>query len=134
MSTTNRIVLVDSRGGELFSGDSVLSDAPPTLRIERSYSSAPSADLLVEPDEPEAETPRVMMPRLTIEEIAVEEAERLGLHADAKEHDAVAVEDDEEPIPETLRSSVFVRAHEPVSRPIVIEEDRIVLEEDHRAA
>lgn len=38
-------------------------------------------------------------------------------------------EQDDEPVPETLRSSVFVRAHEPVSRPIVIEMD-----EDHRAA
>ncbi|MBX3259333.1 MAG: hypothetical protein KIS78_24075 [Labilithrix sp.] len=36
-------------------------------------------------------------------------------------------EDEDEPVPETLRSSVLVRVREPVSRPIVIEED-------HRAA
>lgn len=41
-------------------------------------------------------------------------------------------EDDEEcePVPETLRSSVFVRTYEPTSRPIVIEE----VGGNHRAA
>ncbi|OJY28679.1 MAG: hypothetical protein BGO98_07415 [Myxococcales bacterium 68-20] len=38
--------------------------------------------------------------------------------------------EEEEPIPETLRSSVLVRAREPVSRPIVVEVD----ESDHHAA
>ena len=39
-------------------------------------------------------------------------------------------EEEEEPIPETLRSSVLVRAREPISRPIVVEVD----EPDHHAA
>jgi hypothetical protein len=37
---------------------------------------------------------------------------------------------DEEPIPETLRSSVLLRAHEPVSRPIIVEDAEL----GHRAA
>jgi hypothetical protein len=75
MSTTNRIVLFDSWGDELFSGSSLLSERPAALRL---------ADV----DREQAED-----------------------------------EDEEEPIPETLRSSVSVRIREPVSRPIVIEED-----------
>ena len=39
--------------------------------------------------------------------------------------------EEEEPIPETLRSSVLVRAREPVSRPIIVVE---VDESDHHAA
>ena len=42
------------------------------------------------------------------------EAEPLG--------ETIAIEE-EEPIPETLRSSVLVRAREPISRPIVVEVD-----------
>ncbi|HVH47482.1 MAG TPA: hypothetical protein VM925_34340 [Labilithrix sp.] len=81
MSTINRIVLCDSRGEELFSGSSLLSDPPPppTLRlgeIERETC-----------DTPEQQT-----------------------------------DDEDEPIPETLRSSVHARIGEPVSRPIVVEE------------
>lgn len=39
--------------------------------------------------------------------------------------------EEEEPIPDTLRSSVLVRAREPVSRPIIVVE---VDESDHHAA
>ncbi len=59
MSTNKRIALVADDGEELFSGESVLSEPPPT---------------------------------------------------------------DDEPIPETLRSSVLARALEPVSRPIIVDE------------
>ncbi|HVJ90861.1 MAG TPA: hypothetical protein VM580_13745 [Labilithrix sp.] len=38
-------------------------------------------------------------------------------------------EEDEEPIPETLRSSVLADVREPVSRPIIV-----IDESDHRAA
>lgn len=45
-------------------------------------------------------------------------------------HSDEAEKHDEEPIPETLRSRVFVRAHEAAYRPLVVVES----EEDHRAA
>ncbi|MBX3206560.1 MAG: hypothetical protein KF764_15920 [Labilithrix sp.] len=94
MSTPNRIVLLDSKGAELFSGGSLLSEPPPppTLRREELAVGAPR-DVYTASEE---ETP--------------------------VEHDEA-----DEPLPETLRSSVLVRAREPVSRPIVVEED-------HRAA
>ncbi|MDF2694544.1 MAG: hypothetical protein K0S65_2927 [Labilithrix sp.] len=49
----------------------------------------------------------------------------------ASEEVEIPIEEDE-PIPETLRSSVLVLAHEPVSRPIVIEE--VGADEGYRAA
>ena len=51
-------------------------------------------------------------------------------HQQAEGPVAAIVIEDEEPIPETLRSSVLVRAREPVSRPIVVEVD----DPDHHAA
>ena len=95
MSTTNRIVLLDRAGEELFSGDSLLSEPPPppTVPREREELSAPS------------------------------------LHTAPGHEPALADTDDDEPIPETLRSSVLVRVHEPVSRPIIVEDA-----EDYRAA
>ena len=79
MSTTNRIVLLDGKGDELFSGDSLLSDPPPAPAVAR-------VDPLPESEEG---TPPV---------------------------------DADEAIPPTLRSSVLVRAREPVSRPIIVDE------------
>ena len=81
------------------------------------------SSLLVEPAPPTLPAVAPLAPRSqvveTVEERAVE-AEHLD------------EEPEDEPVPETLRSSVFVRAHEPVSRPIVIE--MLEAEEDHRAA
>ena len=105
MSTTNRIVLLSSEGDELFSGSSLLVEpAPPTLPA-------------VAPPAPHSQVVE------KLEERVVVEAER-GSFAEEQNEEL-----EDEPVPETLRSSVFVRAHEPVSRPIVIE-----MEEDHRAA
>ena len=104
MSTANRIVLLSSEGDELFSGSSLFLEAPPP-------STLPAALQLA--------------PRRRVDEIVEEKlAEPIE-----KEDERDVADEDEEPVPETLRSSVFVRAHEPVSRPIVIEMD-----EDHRAA
>jgi len=79
--------------------------------------------LLVEPAPPTLPAVAPLAPHSQVVEKVVERAVE-------PEHLDEELED--EPVPETLRSSVFVRAHEPVSRPIVIE----VLEtdEDHRAA
>jgi hypothetical protein len=96
MSTTNRIVLLNRRGEELFSGDSMLTELPPP------------------PTLPRGEEPLVAP-------------------APIEEADA-----DEEPIPATLRSSVLLLAHEPVSRPIIIDEVERTPRNDegkrHRAA
>jgi hypothetical protein len=92
MSTTNRIVLLDSWGDELFSGESLLAEPP------------------------EPATCRLVETKV----------------ASGREKDDESTTDDEEPIPETLRSSVF-RVQEPVSRPIVIEEYDHHADE-HRAA
>ena len=106
MSTTNRIVLLSSQGDELFSGSSLLVEpAPPTLPAVA----------------PAAPSGAVETPIAHAEEQEEARAYRAG--------DDLGDDLDDEPIPETLRSSVLVRAHEPVSRPIVIE-----MEEDHRAA
>ncbi len=109
MSTTNRIVLLSSQGDELFSGSSLLVEpAPPTLPA-------------VAPLAPRGAVETQLAP--------AEEEEPPMYHAG---------EDlDDEPVPETLRSSVFVRAHEPVSRPIVIEMEagmEVDQQADHRAA
>lgn len=83
MSMTNRIVLLNRRGEELFSGDSLLSEPPPPPTLER-----------VEP----------------------------CLAAGESTNNSADESDEDEPIPETLRSSVLIRAHEPVSRPIIVDE------------
>jgi len=102
MAITDPIELFSSEGDELFSRSRVRveeEDPPPTLRAV-----APLPPL-----------------RLATSDASHVEYERV--YEQAAEHD------DDEPVPETLRSSVLVRVHEPVSRPIVIE-----MEEDHRAA
>ncbi len=103
MSTANRIVLLSCEGDELFSGSSLFLEPPP--------STLPAALQLA--------------PRRHVEPIVEEKLAERSQEDARNDRD----EDDEEPVPETLRSSVFVRTHEPVSRPIVIEMD-----EDHRAA
>ncbi len=102
MSTSNRIVLLSSVGEALFS-DSCL--VPPSS----SPATLPAARQLARAAETEGHP--------------IEERDAGEPFVD---------EEEDEPIPETLRSSVFVRAHEPVSRPIVIE--MVDPEEDHRAA
>ena len=104
MSTANRIVLLSTEGDELFSGSSLFLEPPPPSTLPAALQLAPRR--LV--DE-------------SVEEKLTEQVEQGD--------DRDQVDEDEEPVPETLRSSVFVRAHEPVSSPIVIEMD-----EDHRAA
>lgn len=81
MATTNRIVLLNRTGEELFSGASLFSEplAPMACASEE------------RPVAPNSET-------------------------------RPPEEEDEEPIPATLRSSVLLRAHEPVSRPIIVDE------------
>ena len=97
MSTVNRIVLLDRKGEELFSGDSLLSEPPR--------------------DEPVVDRP----------EGARDEPPYESNHDDDDD-------DDEEQIPATLRSSVMLRAREPVSRPIIVDEVNPPTDTGHRAA
>ncbi|MBX3213452.1 MAG: hypothetical protein KF850_15550 [Labilithrix sp.] len=72
-----------------------------------------------------SEPPTLRRPTLRREETA--RAAPPDAHLEREAEDEARREEEDEPIPETLRSSVLVRVREPVSRPIVIEED-------HRAA
>lgn len=104
MSTTNRTALPSDDGDELLSDSGPVEPAPPTLPAAVA---PPSGRRLSRPVDPPKEhitrASHALAPRRSEDEL------------------------DDEPAPETLRSSVS--GHEPVSRPIVIEMD-----EDHRAA
>ncbi len=100
MANLNRIVLLDTGGEELFSGQSMLSSPPPPK-------------------------PRKDDAPISVEPETLPEPKNSGGCGDHHDHD-------DEPCPETLRSSVFARARE--ASFVARTETEVTLESDHRAA
>lgn len=92
MASLNRIVLVDTSGDEMFSGCSVLLSERPAEPTHPMIWSEPRDD-----DDRNAE---------------ITSGARMSV-ADLARFESMPEEDDDEPSPRTLRSSVFARACEP---------------------